>query len=41
MKTIYSEFLKNLARDEPQFAIYIEKELVQLIKDLNNVFYLS
>ena len=41
MKTIYSEFLKNFARDEPQFAIYIEKELVQLIKDLNNVFYLS
>jgi len=35
LKTLYAEFLRNFARDEPQFAIYIEKELAQLIKDLS------
>ena len=37
LKTIYSEFLKNFARDEQNFAIYIEKELAIIIKELNNV----
>lgn len=38
-KILYSDYLKTFAREDADFALYVEKGFADLIKDLNNVSY--